>query len=254
MTIAEPKQFETYVAKGRRLGAYTFDFLIADEIGRSWYDGSVEQALPERVWCMEHIREGMTVLDCGAHHGLMTILFSLRTGPKGRVLAWDALPENAEVVRENAALNGLENVAVYAHALGERTETVRYDHNFGNINVVSGSDARLSTIMVVPLDAEIEPGLHVDFLKLDVEGSELPALRGASGVLAQRPIIDLELHNFLFQDKLKELGDIAAILAPLDYRYEVLGDVTGNVVPVGAVLDTAWLAQFYNPHVFCIPG
>jgi FkbM family methyltransferase len=248
-------QFQPYVARDRQFGPFRFDFHIVDAIGQSWYDASADQFMPERAWCMEHIRPGFTVLDCGAHHGMMTVLFALMTGPTGRVLAWDALPENAETVQRNAELNGCRNVQVFGHALGERREAVSYDPNFGNINVVSDSTraSPLATLQVVPLDDDIEPGLRIDFLKLDVEGSELPALRGAAGVLRQRPFIDLELHNFLFKDRQATLDAIFALLDACDYRYEVLPEVFEAVVPVGSAVDTAWLSSFYNPHVFCIP-
>jgi FkbM family methyltransferase len=247
--------FQPYLAKARHCGPHVFDFLIADDVGKSWYDGSANQNMPERQWCLDHVGEGFTVLDCGAHHGMMTVLFSRMTGSAGRVLAWDALPENAEVIRRNAALNACNNVTVYARALGADRRVVHYDRNLGNVNVLPpNSDRQASgTIEVVALDTDLEPGLHVDFVKLDVEGSELEALKGMTSVLAQRPMIDLEIHNFLFADRLGTLGAIFAILDRQGYSYEVLPEPPDAIVAIGPRMDLAWLAQHYNPHVFCTP-
>jgi FkbM family methyltransferase len=247
--------FEPYVAKSRYCGSHVFDFHIADDIGKSWYDGSPNQNMPERQWCLDHVGRGFTVLDCGAHHGMMTVLFSLMTGPTGRVLAWDALPENAEIVRLNAALNGCTNVTVHPRALGARRQIVHYDRNFGNVNVLhAGSDRPASgTIEVVALDEDLEIGLHVDFVKLDVEGSELDALKGMATVLVQRPLIDLEIHNFLYPDRVKTLDAIFTILDRQHYSYDVLPEPSDAITRIGPQMDRAWLAQHYNPHVFCTP-
>lgn len=247
--------FHSYVAKDRNFGPFVFDFLIADEVGKSWYDGSPNQYMPERQWCLDHVDKGFTVFDCGAHHGMMTVLFSLMTGPTGRVMAWEALPENAEVIQRNVTLNRCLNVTVQPRALGARRSTLNYIRNSGNINLLQSDAGQQSSgiLEVWPLDDGLEPGIKVDFLKLDVEGSELQVLIGASHVLAQRPIIDLELHNFIFSDRVATLNAIFGILGRSRYSYEVLPEPFEEIVRVGPDMDTAWLGQFYNPHVFCVP-
>ena len=60
-----------YPAPPRRCGDLVFDFLIADAVAASWYDYP-DQSLPERVWCREHIQPGNVIIDCGAHHGMMS--------------------------------------------------------------------------------------------------------------------------------------------------------------------------------------
>lgn len=246
--------FIEYVAKARRCGPFTFDFLIADEIGHSWYGASPEQQMPERNWCLERVKPGATVLDCGAHHGMMTVLFALAAGSDGRVISFEALPENAAIVRRNAALNGLANVDVRPKALGAGPAERPYHHNFGNANIFGAvSDGPpTGTIKLVALDDEIPATLRVDFVKMDVEGSDLEALRGARRVLEQRPLLDLELHNFLFADRMAVLTEIFDILGRCNYTYEVLIEPFHTVQDFDAArLD--WLAEAYNPHIFCTP-
>jgi FkbM family methyltransferase len=247
--------FQPYVAKDRKFGPFVFDFHIADEVGQSWYDGSPDQFMPERQWCLDHVGKGFTVFDCGAHHGMMTVLFSLMTGPAGRVLAWEALPENAEVIRRNTALNHCDNVTIYSRALGAGRGNLRYERNSGNINVFRADSGQSGSgkIEVRALDDDLRPEVNVDFLKLDVEGSERDVMRGARRVLAQRPIIDLELHNFLFPDRFDTLSEIFAILDRLNYSYEALPEPFDEIVQIGPKMDIAWLEKFYNPHVFCTP-
>lgn len=57
-----------------------------------------------------HIRPGDTVLDLGCGAGIDSILAARRTGPSGRVLALDVLPEMLERTAAAAAEAGLANV------------------------------------------------------------------------------------------------------------------------------------------------
>jgi arsenite methyltransferase len=58
------------------------------------------------------IEPGVTVLDIGCGAGIDSILAAHRTGPTGRVIALDFLPEMLERTAAAAAEAGLENVEV----------------------------------------------------------------------------------------------------------------------------------------------
>lgn len=247
--------FVPYIAKDRIINDFRFDFHIANETGKSWYDDSPTQWMPEREWCIDHIKPGMTVVDCGAHHGMMSVIFAHAVGAQGRVIAYEALPSNAEVICQNAELNGMENIAVRPVGVGEENASVHINHNLSNTIILRNTTISDATdvIEIVRLDDDLDAGIHVDFLKIDVEGHDLHALRGMSRVLAQRPIIDLELHNFIFEDKMATLEQIIAILAPLDYSWVLLGDIFGEQIKLGGNLDIDLIAKFENPHLFGTP-
>lgn len=222
-----------YVASERRCGDLVFDFLIADSVAESWYDYP-DQSLPERVWCREHIRPGNVIIDCGAHHGMMSVLFGLWTGPTGRVISYEILPWNAEVARENVKLNHLDNVEVRAVGAGERPERLTATTNDKNVIVghagLIGLEGPTVEVEVVRLDDDLGR-LKPDFVKFDVEGSDLQALRGSRKLLRSLPTVDLELHNLLFADRTKTLTEIFEILPPRRYRYEVLPEIFAGLDP-----------------------
>jgi FkbM family methyltransferase len=246
-----------YVAHDRVCDDLHFDFLIADPVAESWYD-SPHQSLPERVWCREHIRPGDVIIDCGAHHGMMSVLFGLWTGPTGRVISYEILPWNADVARQNVKLNDLDNVEVRGVGAGERPEMLTATTNNKNIIVghksVIGLDGPTVEVELVRLDDDLGK-LKVDFVKFDVEGSDLQALRGSQRVLRSRPTVDLELHNALFSDKIGTLTEIFQILSPRFYRYEILPEILSlDWIHVDeGPPDLEWLAKFDNPHVGCVP-
>ncbi|MGD9617431.1 MAG: FkbM family methyltransferase [Alphaproteobacteria bacterium] len=244
--------FKPYVANDLEVGPYRYSMWIADPVAETWYSGK-DQNLPERCWCLNHLREGMTVADCGAHHGSFSILFSKAIGPRGRVIAWEALPENAEVARQNLILNECVNAEMRPYALGDIRGQLSLHDDGGNTNRrVDWSGTGEVRVRVVPLDEDAQD-IAFDFMKIDVEGSDLQMLRGARKALARRPILDLELHNALFADRLVTLSEIFSILIPLRYVYSLLPEVRGSIGPPVKEIDLAALAQIENPHLFCLP-
>jgi len=250
--------FQPYVVRNRRTGPYTYDLWITDHVAETWYCGE-RLEMPEVLWCLAHIREGMTIADCGAHHGCLTVVFSKAVGPAGRVAAWEALPKNAAVIERNLRLNQCTNVIVRPHALGERRERMPLLVSDGGDTVLlrdrpEGDKTAAIEVDCVRLDDEVPRDVRLDFIKIDVEGSDVQAMRGGRRVLSQRPIIDLELHNHLYRDRIATLSEIFGMLAPLEYVYSVLPDPCKDTVhAAGWHLDLAELAAYDNPHVFCLP-
>src|ERR1051326_9035898 len=73
----------------RTIAGETIPFLIGDLFGEGWY-GPHHDPWPELEWIKMHgIRDGDVVVDCGANHGLTTILFKRWCGETGRVHAFE---------------------------------------------------------------------------------------------------------------------------------------------------------------------
>ena len=93
----------------------------------------------------------------------------------------------------------LPNVHALQAAIGERSghselypsDTLNIDHRTYAAN---GNARRTLPIQMVALDHYFKPGHRVDLIKMDVQGYELHALRGASRVLADNPGIKLLLE------------------------------------------------------------
>ncbi|HEY3619704.1 MAG TPA: FkbM family methyltransferase, partial [Candidatus Sulfotelmatobacter sp.] len=171
---------------------------------------------PDKAWCLEHIKPGMTVYDCGAHHGQMTVLFSKAVGADGRVCAWEALPENAVIIERNLLLNRCSNALVYPYAVGAKQYYQRFHRNGGN--AVPGDELTIYTVALDDFPFRYQP---VDFIKIDVEGAELAVLTGALTTLQRsRPIIDIELHLSMFADRVAETQEIVTILRGIGYSFE----------------------------------
>jgi len=186
---------------------------------------SAELAFVERF-----LRPGMTVLDIGAHHGLYTLLASKRVGNHGRVISFEPSPRERRALRVHAAINRCRNVEIEEAALGnESTETDLFVVKGGQTGcnslrppiVVSGTVP--VKVQVVRLDewlAERRIG-QVDFIKLDVEGGELPALEGAAKLLERRPrpVILAEVQDLRTKAWGYRAKDILMHLQDLGYQW-----------------------------------
>ena len=167
--------------------------------------------------------EGTTVLDIGANVGFFSILLSRLVGSKGKVIAFEPLPRNLDFINRHIQLNKLENITVYAAAVGEKTGVMRFDsspcHSQGRL--APSGDLEVSTIT---LDSISELNNPVSFVKIDVEGAEADVLRGGKSFFkSNRPIVLLATHGQ------KKADDCQKILIDYGYSLTIIGrDLYGS--------------------------
>ena len=206
--------FTPYV-KRKTVEGETFDFWIGDPDGRNWYDlQSTDPIWPEMRFVRDHLVEpGDVVLECGAHHGCTAILLSRWVGETGKVVCFEPMPANCEIIRKNIELNQLRNVTLVPQAVGESPGVVTIDVT-SNAAVRNSRHGIQVTKTVVDAYADLRPTV----LKIDVEGFEQHVLQGATKVLATRPKIALELHPEHLAQYGSSLEEILALLRGLGYR------------------------------------
>lgn len=133
----------------------------------------------------EIIKPGMVAVDIGAHIGYFTRIFSTLVGSNGRVLAFEADPENFELLEKNT--KHINNVARFNFALCDKSGPIDFYHcvekagcNSILPNLPLNFTTKKITVNANTLDAALaqEHITHVDFIKIDIEGGESAAFRG----------------------------------------------------------------------------
>ncbi|MDZ7637095.1 MAG: FkbM family methyltransferase [Bryobacterales bacterium] len=135
------------------------------------------------------IREGDVVLDCGAHVGTFTH-FALARGA-GKVIAIEPSPRNVECLRRNFPKEIAEGrVIVYPKGVWNKDDVLvleQVGENSAADTVVmhqpgarKGTEVPLTTIDKLVAELGLE---RVDYIKMDIEGAEAPALEGAAATL-----------------------------------------------------------------------
>jgi FkbM family methyltransferase len=144
-----------------------------------YYTGAVDWNVTHYLW--RHIQPGDTVFDLGANIGSVAIAISRKVG-SGRIIALEALEANYRELCFNVRRNGISNIVPIFAAITNTTGTLRVPKlaQSGNYSLASDSiDA--TEIPTWSLDDFCaRHGVEqIDLMKIDIEGSETKALRGA---------------------------------------------------------------------------
>jgi FkbM family methyltransferase len=191
----------------------SFDIVIGaeadDPFSQAFAQGSFPSG-PLTDLMLQLVRPGDSVLDLGAHIGT----FSLAAAALGcRVLSVEASPRNAKLLQASVARNGFRNMQVAHAAVAECAGAVRFIPN-GPHGVVYTPAVDLPSVTVRALTVDqllAEVGWQrVDLIKMDVEGSEIAAIRGMAKLLARKdaPPIIYECNAYtlrLFERTAKQL-------------------------------------------------
>jgi FkbM family methyltransferase len=148
------------------------------------------------------LRPGMVVVDGGASCGIYTVAAARLVGPSGRVFSFEPAAEAFSVLRKNIELNYLVNVKAHCAALSDRGGTAPLYHHAHGPNSFSlgppeSSAIQSEQVATFSLDEIFrkENTERLGFIKLDVEGAEELALRGAERIIAQsNPTILFEMN------------------------------------------------------------
>lgn len=182
--------------------------------------------------CADYIaavaKPGMIAFDVGANVGYYTLLLARRVS---RVIAFEPNQANVFYLREHLRLNDIRNVEVVEAAVAESNGTGL----FSGAGPTGQLSERGATIRTVRLDDYPVP----DFIKMDIEGGEAAALKGATKILtAQRANWLVELHG--------EAGRGATtFLESRGYAIERLVSDTIKAIPASKQFR---LMEWLSPH------
>ena len=183
-------------------------FMILDEI---FNKNVYEKFVP--------INKGDIVVDAGAHLGLFTVKASKIVGNNGKVIAIEPEPENLEILKKNIKLNKLKNVIIVNRGIWSSKKDLKM--NKGQYNrshtFIDDHPEKTSEGLILQVDTldDILKELNiekVDFIKMDIEGSEVEALDGMKEVFKFKPnMVIAAYHQFngkeTYHEVIKKLKD-----------------------------------------------
>ena len=199
--------------------------------GRTWNG-------PVLDMCARFLRAGDTFYDVGANIGYMALEIGVLFGDSVACVAFEPQPLLAHAIRKSAELSGLKGVRVVeAMVSSEEGEAELFlsAHSIHGSQV--GREGWRSKIQrrTVSIDTLVDRGMAPPrVIKMDIEGGELEALKGARDTLVEyHPVVVLECDDNMVRwgyrrrDLVDTLGQIGG------YDILLLGRDSGELVRVG---------------------
>ena len=148
------------------------------------YKACIDRA--ERQLLREILVAGAVVVDAGANIGIYSQFFSRRVGATGVVHSFEPSRKLANVRLSQAAVGECSRRSkLYL------SDKLNVDHR---TYATEGDPRRDVPIDIIALDDYFKRGQRVDLIKMDIQGYEFHALRGAGRVLAENPNTKLLLE------------------------------------------------------------
>ena len=199
----------------RRINSAEINFPI--EFAR-YYESNNE---PLKQAFIEKFAYGVS-LDLGAHIGLYTVLLSRKSE---RVLAFEPSTATRKILNQTLEMNACTNVEVRSECVTNISgEIVFYDTGTRGSN--ANSIAPIGKPTTEPSLRIDDLNIEFDFIKIDIEGSELVALQGASKTLFKTKFMTLEVHPALLRKLGQTPRDIFELLKVYNPQYFYLGELT----------------------------
>jgi len=189
---------------------------------------------------------GDSVADVGANAGVYTMELSSLVGASGQVFSFEPVSENYDILETVIRRAHLSNVRSFGAALGSTLGqreiaipdlgafTGYYWAHFAK----TGEPGRREMVDVLTLDELWKQNIIrcLDFIKCDVEGSELEVIRGGLGLIqSQRP-------GWLLEVSREASGELFCVLKNLGYRVFVYDK---KLIPTKSYRDGEFSNYFF---------
>jgi len=219
------------------------------------------------------LSSGMTVIDIGANLGYYALLEASLVGEEGQVYALEPVPENFEMLSKNIEVNDYKNVKAYCKAISSKSDVAEmaltHGSNWGSLFDTTAETAsdyisqrmrkltrQTTKVNAVTLDEFLsaEGVNRVNFIRMDIEGYEVEAVKGMINTLRNTPPpikLFFEIHNKFFDSPESTVGPMLEHLLDLGFEPKLI--VLPNMVLEGISRDdftqTVFSYKSECPHI-----
>lgn len=172
------------------------------------------------------IKPGNVVVDIGANIGYYTLLFAKLVGPQGKVYAFEPDINNFKLLSKNIKANPYNNIILENKAVSDVTGKIKLylskdgtgAHKIHN----KKNDREFIYVDSIALDDYFRSKkINIDFIKMDIEGAEVKALKGMKKLISSNT--NLKLISEFNPTDILDIGDSPETY--LESLYHLFGEV-----------------------------
>jgi FkbM family methyltransferase len=174
------------------------------------------------------VKKGYVCLDIGANIGYFTFVMAKQAK---QVYAFEPEPTNFKILQQNTALNNFKNIHLYNSAVAETNgeailhlcSTNRGMHRLYQSHWCDDGTVKVQTLRI----DDLVP--RANFVKMDIEGAELGALKGMKKLLERGTTLLMEFHPPSIVEYGAKPRDVYEFLKSLGYSVQIPGMHEGEV-------------------------
>lgn len=194
------------------------------------------------------IKPGDVILEIGANYGYYTLNFAHWLKGQGKVISYEANPKVFKILEQSVKLNhGEDTIQLIPLAASNHEFEAYLNYNNDNIGggyVVTPGSSEFEHCKTSPNCVPVKSGIvddnlknidHIDLLKIDAEGSEIPALMGASKLIDRSPnlVIVMEWYPSMLE-KFGNANDFLIFLTSKGFKFWNINSKSGHVEPISS--------------------
>ena len=182
-------------------------------------------------------KKNIFLLDCGCNYGFYSF-FTASLSDKNSIIAIEASSKTAEDFKKNLILNNFKNIVLKNLAVSDTDgETIVFNESkndwesslnhskFDSIKEINVKTNKIDTIL-----CDYNLADYFLFIKLDIEGHELQAIKGSTNIIKKyNPIFIIELSKYIFENNHDNFIFFKNFL--IDFNYSIYDTNNKDISP-----------------------
>lgn len=190
------------------------EFKIADSLSFYW---SFQEIFLDKIYKFESSTKRPLILDCGSNYGTSIVYFK-SLYPEAKIVAIEPDPKIFRLLEWNIIHRGYEGITLINKAISVSTMPISFYHEGADGGRTFPIDSSKEIFDVEPIHLDDLIKEPIDFLKMDIEGSETEAIC-SSEKLKEVTQLFIEYHSF--KDSDQTLSAILEKLSCNGFRYYI---------------------------------
>lgn len=157
------------------------------------------------------------VVDCGAFIGdSLEEFYGIKKGQFGAYYCFELDSNNCEICKRKIDSYNNNKIELIRAGVSDKNEIITITESNGFSSRIDGSGNKTIKANIVKIDDALK-GKKVTFIKMDIEGAEIPALKGAKKIIKeQHPKLAISAYHYL-----SDLWEIPLLIKEMNPNYKV---------------------------------